>query len=117
MELTKIHAYIVFSKHIIQDSHHGVLQELTVDKLYTNELKDISNNLRGVLGRSLGGEASVSRYVEQESAVGGQLPVARGHENHELSDGRLVQEVLVRVVPLVHHRRPRPASSAAILLK
>ena len=80
-----------------------------------DESNNVSSNLRGVLGRSLGGEAAVSRYVEQESAVGGQLPVAGGHENHELSDGRLVEEVLVRVIPLVGHGRPGPAHSAVLL--
>ena len=104
MELTKIHCY---HAHL----HSSFLYVFWRKALTTH----IPRNLRGVLGRSLCGEASVSRYVEEEGAVGGQLPVAGRHENHELGDGRLVEEVLVRVVPLVHHRRPRPATS--VLLK
>ena len=72
-------------------------------------------NSRGVLGRSLGGEAAVARDVEQERTVGGQLPVSGGHENHELRHGRLVQEVLVRVLALAHHATRRPGG--AVLLQ
>ena len=49
------------------------------------------------------GEGSVGGYVEQEGAVGGQLLVAGGQENHELGQGGPVKQVLVWIFSSCYH--------------
>lgn len=51
-----------------------------------------------VFRRGLGGETAVTGDVQHESTIGRQLFLPRGQEDGELRDGRLVQQILVRVV-------------------